>query len=107
MEPLVPQVMKSPTADEALIEDLRREVKALKENNTALAESLDSKADLIAELNHRIAGFEDDSVKRRQSLAGLKTGIDDLTLEVEQKKEQVSRWLIFSLPIPFLRCEGG
>jgi predicted RNase H-like nuclease (RuvC/YqgF family) len=82
--------MKGPTADELEISNLQSDISRMKANNTALAESLASKSDLISELNSRIAGFEEDSVKRRQSLAALKSGVDDLTLEVESKKERVS-----------------
>ncbi|CAM9595848.1 unnamed protein product [Ascophyllum nodosum] len=89
LRPLLPSKLKTPSPEELEVVKLNRSLGRALENNTALAEAVRSKDDLVKDLNSRIKQFQLQAVRRKKGYHALKLGLADLTREVEAKESMV------------------
>eukprot|EP00904_Undaria_pinnatifida_P003457 jgi/Undpi1/13111/HiC_scaffold_8.g02773.m1 len=89
LRPLLPSKLKAPTPGEVEAAKLNVSLGRALENNTALAEAVRSKDDLVKDLNSRIKQFQLHAVRRKRGYRALKVGLADLTREVQAKESMV------------------
>ncbi|CBJ31685.1 expressed unknown protein [Ectocarpus siliculosus] len=90
LRPLLPSKLKAPTPEELEALKLNRSLGRALENNTALAEAVSSKDDLVKELNSRIKQFQLHAVRRKKGYRALKLGLAELTNEVQAKETMMT-----------------
>ncbi|CAM9216190.1 unnamed protein product [Scytosiphon promiscuus] len=90
LRPLLPSKLKEPTPAELEAQKLNISLGRAVENNTALAEAVGSKDDLIKDLNSRIKQFQLHAVRRKKGYRALKLGLAELTDEVQAKESMLT-----------------
>ncbi|CAN0409779.1 unnamed protein product, partial [Laminaria digitata] len=90
----LPSKLKAPTPGEVEAAKLNVSLGRALENNTALAEAVRSKDDLVKDLNSRIkqaraSGFQLHAMRRKRGYRTLKVGLAELTREVQAKESMV------------------
>lgn len=89
LRPLLPSKLKAPTPGELEASKLNVSLGRALENNTALAEAVRSKDDLVKDLNSRIKQFQLHAVRRKRGYKTLKVGLTELTRQVQAKESMV------------------